>query len=119
MQGKGADEGETVYVAEMHFAGKEQEGAEEEEEEDGARQVGVVHYVLGDGMERVQYCECLSLDMPKIYPQLLQERRFPIISLRPKCRYPSCPQPALLSHAPTDALPAKTGRRSKPAGARV
>lgn len=75
MQGKGADEGETVYVAEMHFAGKEQEGAEEEEEEDGARQVGVVHYVLGDGMERVQYCECLS-------KQQRHQSAFPVFDIR-------------------------------------
>lgn len=60
MQGQGADEGETVYVAEVHFSGEEQEGAEEEEEEDGAREVGVVHYVLGDGLERVEHCERLS-----------------------------------------------------------
>ena len=60
MQGKGADEGETVYVAEMHLSGEEQEGAEEEEEEDGAREVGVVHDVLGDGVEGIEYCERLS-----------------------------------------------------------
>lgn len=59
MEGKGADEGEAVYVAEMHFSGKEEEGAEEEEEEDWAGEVGVIHYVLGDGVERVEYRECL------------------------------------------------------------
>ena len=50
MEGEGADEGEAVDVAEVHFAGEEEEGAEEEEEEDRAGEVGVVHYVLGDGV---------------------------------------------------------------------
>ncbi len=59
MEGEGADEGEAVYVAEMDFSGEEEEGAEEEEEEDRAREVGVVHYVLGDRVERVQDCERL------------------------------------------------------------
>lgn len=36
MQGEGADEGETVDVAEMDFSGKEEECAEEEEEENWA-----------------------------------------------------------------------------------
>lgn len=60
MEGEGADEGEAVYIAEMNFPGKEEEGAEEEEEEYGAREVGVVHYVLGDGVERIEHCERLS-----------------------------------------------------------
>ena len=59
VEGEGADEGEAVYVAEMDFAGEKEEGAEEEEEEDGAREVGVVHYVLGDGVQRVEYRERL------------------------------------------------------------
>ncbi len=59
MEGEGADEGEAVDVAEVDFAGEEEEGAEEEEEEDGAREVRVVHYVLGDWVEGVQYCEGL------------------------------------------------------------
>lgn len=59
MEGEGADEGEAVDVAEVDFAGEEEEGAEEEEEENGAREVRVVHYVLRDGVERVQDCECL------------------------------------------------------------
>lgn len=59
MEGEGSDEGEAVYVAEMDFAGEKEEGAEEEEEEDGAREVGVVHYVLGDGVQRVEYRERL------------------------------------------------------------
>ena len=53
MEGEGAHERETVDVAEMHFSAEEQEGAEEEEEEDRAREVGVVHYVLGDGVQGV------------------------------------------------------------------
>lgn len=119
MEGKGADEGEAVYVAEMHFSGKEEEGAEEEEEEDWAGEVGVIHYVLGDGVERVEYRERLALDMPEIDPQFLQQWRLPVISLCSKCRYPACSQSPLLSHAPTDALPAETGRRAKSAGAWV
>ena len=59
MQGEGTDEGEAVDVAEVDFAGEEEEGGEEEAEEDGAGEVGVVHYVLGDWVERVEYCECL------------------------------------------------------------
>ena len=59
MEGEGADEGEAVYVAEMDFSAEEEEGAEEEEEEDGAGEVGVVHYVLGYGVEGVEDCEGL------------------------------------------------------------
>ena len=54
MEGKGADEGETVDVAEVDLAAEEEEGAEEEEEEDRACEVGVVHYVWrgrGEGGE--------------------------------------------------------------------
>lgn len=54
VQGEGADEGEAVDVPEVDFAAEEEEGAEEEEEEDGAREVGVVHDVLGDGREGVE-----------------------------------------------------------------
>lgn len=59
MEGEGADEGETVDVAEVDFAGEEEEGAEEEEEEDRAGEVGVVHDVLGYGVQGVEYCEGL------------------------------------------------------------
>lgn len=59
MQGEGADESEAVDVAEVDFAAEEEEGAEEEEEEDGACEVGVVHYVLGYWGEGVEDCECL------------------------------------------------------------
>lgn len=59
MEGEGADEGEPVYVSEMHFSAEEEEGAEEEEEEDGPGEVGVVHYVLGYGVQRVEDCEGL------------------------------------------------------------
>ena len=54
VEGEGADERETVYVAEMDFAAEEEEGAEEEEEEDWASEVGVVHYVLVDAGEGVE-----------------------------------------------------------------
>lgn len=60
MEGEGADEGEAVDIAKVDFAGEEEEGAEEEEEEDGAREVGVVHYVLGDGVQGVEDCERLD-----------------------------------------------------------
>ena len=56
VEGEGADEGEAVDVAEVDLAGEEEEGAEEEEEEDGAREVGVVHYVGGDWREGGEYC---------------------------------------------------------------
>lgn len=59
MEGEGADEGEAVDVAEMDFSGEEEEGAKEEEEEDWACEVGIVHYVLGDGGEGGENCECL------------------------------------------------------------
>ncbi len=59
VQREGADEGETVYVAEMDFSAEEEERAEEEEEEDGAGEVGVVHYVLRDWVEGVEDCEGL------------------------------------------------------------
>lgn len=59
MEGEGTDEGKAVDVAEMDFSAEEEEGAEEEEEEDWAGEVGVVHYVLGDGGERVEDCEGL------------------------------------------------------------
>lgn len=65
MQGEGAYEGEAVDVAEMDFSGEEEEGAEEEEEEDRAREVGVVHDVLGDGVQGVQYRERLSKKIAK------------------------------------------------------
>lgn len=59
MEGEGADEGEAVDVAEMDFSAEEKEGAEEEEEEDGAGEVGVVHYVRGDRGEGREYREGL------------------------------------------------------------
>ena len=45
----------------MDFAAEEEEGAEEEEEEDWAGEVGVVHYVLGYGVQGVEDCEGLWL----------------------------------------------------------
>ena len=56
MEGERANEGEAVDVAEVDFSAEEEEGAEEEGEEDGTREVGVVHYVLGDGGEGVEDC---------------------------------------------------------------
>lgn len=60
MQREGANEGETVYVAEMDFSAEKEEGAEEEEEEDGAEEVRVVHDVLVDAGEGVEDCEGLN-----------------------------------------------------------
>lgn len=59
VEGEGADESEAVNVAEVDFAAEEEEGAEEEKEEDGACEIGVVHYVLGDWGEGVEDCEGL------------------------------------------------------------
>lgn len=54
--------------------------------------------------------EYLALDMPKIHTQLLQQRWFPIITLRSKRRQPTSPQPSLLTHPSTDTP--KTSRRT-------
>ena len=48
MKGEGADEGEAVDVSEVYLSAEEEEGAEEEKEEHGAREVGVVHNVGWD-----------------------------------------------------------------------
>lgn len=61
MEDGGADEGEAVDVAEVERAGDGEEGAEQEEEEDWAGEVAVVHYVGGDGAEGVEYCEGLYI----------------------------------------------------------
>jgi len=59
VEGEGADEGEAIDVAEVDFSAEEEEGGEEEAEEDGAGEVGVVHYVLGYWVQGVEYCEGL------------------------------------------------------------
>jgi hypothetical protein len=43
----------------MDFAGKQQERAEEETEQDRPRHVRIVHHVLVHGSERVQHRKCL------------------------------------------------------------
>ncbi len=60
MQRCAAEKGETVDVAEVHFAGEEEEGAEKEEEEDWTSKVRVIHYVLVDAGEGIEDCESLS-----------------------------------------------------------
>ena len=60
VQADGSYEGEAVDVAEVDFSAEEKEGAEEEEEEDGAGEVGVVHDVLVDSREGVQDRERLD-----------------------------------------------------------
>ena len=55
VQRDGTDEGEAVDVAEMDFSAEEEEGAEEEEEKDRACEVGVVHDVLVDAGEGIEY----------------------------------------------------------------
>lgn len=59
VQGGRAEEGEAVDVAKVDLSGEEQEEAEEEEEEHGAKEVRVVHDVLIDVSEGVEYRECL------------------------------------------------------------
>lgn len=49
-----AEEGQAVDVAEVDLAAEEQEGAEEEEEQDGPGEIGVVHDVLVDARQGVQ-----------------------------------------------------------------
>lgn len=46
MEHDGAEEREAVDISEMHFSREEEEGAEEDEEENGACEVRVVHNVL-------------------------------------------------------------------------
>lgn len=82
-------------------------------------QVRLVSAVASDMHVLAAVVTYLPFNVPKIDPQFLQKRRLPVISLCPKCRYPACPQSPLLSHAPTDALPAEAGRRPEPASARV
>jgi len=45
----------------------------------------------------------LDLNMPKIHPQLLQQRRFPLIPLRPKGCQPPRSQAPLFPHPPAHA----------------
>ena len=75
VQREGADEREAVDVSEMDFSRKEQEGAEEEEEEDGAREVGVVHYVLVDAGEGVEHRECLLSYISSVRPLLHKPKK--------------------------------------------
>lgn len=49
--------------------------------------------------------------MSKVNAQLLQQRRFTIIPFRRESRNPTSPQPALLTHPPTDTLRTKRGSR--------
>jgi hypothetical protein len=51
-----AQKGDSVDESEVDLPGDEQEGAEEEEEEDRACEVRVVHDVLVDARERVEHC---------------------------------------------------------------
>lgn len=51
-----AYESEAVNISKVDFSAEKKEGAEEEEEEDGTREVGVVHYVLVDAGEGVEDC---------------------------------------------------------------
>ena len=131
VQRDGADGGQAVDVAEVHLAGQEEEGAEEQAEDDGAEQVAVVHDVLVDARERVEDGEglftggtlvegrrykhsigsgCpvahLDFDVLEVHAKLLQQRRLSVVPLRPECGQPACAQPALLAHPPADALPA-------------
>ena len=59
MEGKRANGGETIDVAEVELSAEEEEGAEKGEEEDGTGEVGIVHYVLVDVSDRIEDCESL------------------------------------------------------------
>ena len=56
MERKRADKGEAVDIAEVNFPAKEKEGAEEEKEKDRTCEIGVVHNMLVDAGEGVEYC---------------------------------------------------------------
>lgn len=56
---EGADQGQAVDVAEVHFSTEEEKGSEENEEEDGPRKVAVVHEVLVHAREWVEHRKCL------------------------------------------------------------
>lgn len=56
----------------------------------------------------------LPLDMPEIDPQLLQQRRLPLIPLRPERRQPARPQPPLLPHPSTHARRAGSAKAAEP-----
>lgn len=51
---------EAVDVAEVQVAREEEEEAEQPREQDGAAQVAVVHQVLVDAAEGIEYGECLA-----------------------------------------------------------
>lgn len=57
---EGADQGQAVDVAEMHFPAEEKKCAEQNEEEDWPGEVAVVHQVLVHAREWVEHRECLG-----------------------------------------------------------
>lgn len=60
--------------------------------EDGEGGIGMIASEKGMGAPPQKKGQTyLALDMPKIHPQLLHQRRFPIIPLRPKRSQPACP----------------------------
>lgn len=65
MEREGADQGQAVDVAEVDFPTEEEKGAEEDEEEDGSREVAVVHEVLVHAREWVEHRECLCNEKPR------------------------------------------------------
>lgn len=57
---KGADQGQAVDVAEMHFPAEEEERAEEDEEEDRPRKVAVIHEMLVHARKWIEHRKCLG-----------------------------------------------------------
>ena len=56
MEGSYTKECETIDISKMDLSGKEEECTKEKEEEDGPREVGIVHYVLVYPRQWVQDC---------------------------------------------------------------
>lgn len=56
------------------------------------------HHMISALNKDIEADAYLNLNVPKIHPQLLQQRRFPLIPLRPERRQPTCSQTPLFSH---------------------
>lgn len=60
MEGRAAQERKTVDVSEVHLSREQQEGAEEQEKENGPSEIGVVHNVLVNAREWIENRQCLD-----------------------------------------------------------
>lgn len=67
----------------MHLAREQQEGSEEEEKEDRAGEIGIVHYVLVDVPERIQHRQCLPKAVNKMFPSECRTEMNPVHQLQP------------------------------------